>query len=276
MKLPILLTYLLIAFQSIGQITVNVADHETHKPIEDVLLKSTDGAYKYYTNSIGKCTINDKHKKEHYIIFKRGYGMVSDVRLADGDTIYLKHLTQDLEEVVVLDNDEMKRVEVGYYRKHIIYPLFYGVYSVGTIYATHIKDSCHNCMIEKLVYNMQSTCDSVKLRLILFEVDSFNGSPGQIIFSKDSIMKKVKWKTEIDIRDYLISYPAGGIFLGFEFLEKYCPLECELKRMSNTKYSEDLSWYNPDGIWRKIYFPKADWSINDNCGLILRKYPTQK
>lgn len=244
MKLVVLIIVLFLkTFWVSAQIKGIVKDSLSGKPISYVNIWVENENIATTSEEDGTFSINISANK-NLIFSALGYEKKT-IKASQSAQVLLSSKAFDLEEVVISNSIETKRIVIGQ-TENTIAQAFDNGPRIDVKYFPYNSAYQKTKYIKKIVLNTDSRIEDATVKIRFYRVDA-NGFPGEEMLKKDLIVsvKNGTRNNKIDLSDYNLVMPKNGLFVGFEklMIEKNKKEKTIIDQ--NTKTTQILKTYYP-------------------------------
>lgn len=166
-----------------------------------------DGTFEIYTT-----------EKSKNLIFSALGFKKKKVALAQTAIVFLNQTAFQLEEVVIQNRKETKRIEIGQTHSRILEAFENGA-RVDVKFFPYTQNYRKTRFIKKVSLITDSQIEAASFKIHFYSVDE-NGYPGTELLNRDFIVtvSKGNKRTIFDVTKFNLTLPKNGLFVGFEKL----------------------------------------------------------
>jgi hypothetical protein len=269
------LLLLLMSFNVSAQ-TKGVVVDESGKPIPYVNIWVENENIGTTSEENGEFVIYPSSNSKNLIFSAVGFEKKT-VKITDSQEVRLKEESYLLDEIIVSNSKDTKRIEIGKPKNTISQAFDNGPKIVAKFfpYLPTYKKTKH---LKKVTVLTDSKVEEATIKLHFYAVDSL-GFPSKELLKKDLllIVKKGVVKNSFDISEFNLTFPKTGLFVGFEklLIERNKLEKTVTDNNSNTKKTQKTHYpfllYNfverdfqleySGGKWNKQQVINTDGSI---------------
>ena len=211
-----ILFFLLLSFPFSAQ-TKGVVVDESGKPIPYVNIWVENENIGTTSEENGEFVIYPSSNSKNLIFSAVGFEKKT-VKITDSQEVRLKEESYLLDEIIVSNSKDTKRIEIGKPKNTISQAFDNGPKIVAKFfpYLPTYKKTKH---LKKVTVLTDSKVEEATIKLHFYAVDSL-GFPSKELLKKDLllIVKKGVVKNSFDISEFNLTFPKTGLFVGFEKL----------------------------------------------------------
>ncbi|MFN3967403.1 carboxypeptidase-like regulatory domain-containing protein [Flavobacterium sp.] len=244
MKLTVLIIVLFLkTFWVSAQIKGVVKDSLTGKPISYVNIWVENENIATTSEEDGTFSFNISANK-NLIFSALGYEKKT-IKASQSAQVLLSSKAFDLEEVVISNSIETKRIVIGQ-TENTVAQAFDNGPRIDVKYFPYNLAYQKTKYIKKIMLNTDSRIEDATVKIRFYRVDA-NGFPGEEMLKKDLIVsvKNGTRSNKIDLSDYNLVMPKNGLFVGFEKLMIEKNKKEKTITDQNTKTTQILKTYYP-------------------------------
>ena len=140
------------------------------------------------------------------------------IKLSEAKKVVLQSITNELNEIVIVNKRETKQIEIGQV-ENAIFQAFENGPKIDVKYFPYNPKYKTTKYIKQVRVLTDSKLETASLKIHFYAVDE-NGLPGEKLLKKDFIVtiKKGGRNNKINVSDFNLTIPKNGIFVGFEKL----------------------------------------------------------
>lgn len=167
------------------------------------------------------------------------------IKASQSAEVFLNAKAFDLEEVVISNSIETKRIVIGQ-TENTIAQAFDNGPRIDVKYFPYNSAYQKTKYIKRIVLNTDSRIEDATVKIRFYQVDA-NGFPGEEMLKKDLIVsvKNGTRNNKIDLSDYNLVMPKTGLFVGFEKLMIEKNKKEKIITDQNTKTTQIQKIYYP-------------------------------
>ena len=167
------------------------------------------------------------------------------IKLSQAKEVVLQSITNELNEIVIVNKRETKQIEIGQV-ENAIFQAFENGPKIDVKYFSYNPKYKTTKYIKQVRILTDSKLETASLKIHFYAVDE-NGLPGEKLLKKDFIVtiKKGGRNNKINVSDFNLTMPKNGIFVGFEKLMIENNKEEKTITDPNTKATKVLRTYYP-------------------------------
>ena len=167
------------------------------------------------------------------------------IKLSQAKEVVLQSITNELNEIVIVNKRETKQIEIGQV-ENAIFQAFENGPKIDVKYFSYNPKYKTTKYIKQVRVLTDSKLETASLKIHFYAVDE-NGLPGEKLLKKDFIVsiKKGGRNNKINVSDFNLTMPKNGIFVGFEKLMIENNKEEKTITDPNTKATKVLRTYYP-------------------------------
>lgn len=167
------------------------------------------------------------------------------IKLSEAKKVVLQSLTNELNEIVIVNKKETKEIEIGQVENAILQAFENGP-KIDVKYFPYNPKYKSTRYIKQVRILTDSKLETATLKIHFYAVDE-NGLPGEKLLKKDFIVtiKKGGRNNKINVSKFNLAMPKTGIFVGFEKLMIESNKEEKIITEPNTKVTTIKRTYYP-------------------------------
>lgn len=167
------------------------------------------------------------------------------IKASQATEVFLNSKAFDLDEVVISNSIDTKRIVIGQ-TENTIAQAFDNGPRIDVKYFPYSQAYKKTRYIKKVTLSTDSRIEDATIRIRFYSVDA-NGFPGEEMLKKDLIVsvKNGTKNNKIDLSDYNLVMPKNGLFVGFEKLMIEKNKKEKTITDQNTKTIKILKTYYP-------------------------------
>ncbi|MEK8179012.1 carboxypeptidase-like regulatory domain-containing protein [Flavobacterium buctense] len=244
MKIIVLMVVLFLKTLGVSaQIKGVVKDSLSGQPISYVNIWVENENIATTTEEDGTFSLNVSGNK-NLIFSALGYEKKTS-KAAQSAEVFLNAKAFDLEEVVISNSIETKRIVIGQ-TENTIAQAFDNGPRIDVKYFPYNPAYNKTRYLKKVTLSTDSRIEDATIRIRFYSVDA-NGFPGEEMLKKDLIVtvKNGTKSNKIDLSDYNLVMPKNGLFVGFEKLMIEKNKKERTVTDQNTQTTQILKTYYP-------------------------------
>jgi hypothetical protein len=241
--MKILLSFLLLPIFLLAQTKGVVKDSLSGQPISYVNIWVENENIATTSEEDGTFSINIAADK-NLIFSALGY-QTKTVKASKTAKVFLNSKAFDLEEVVISNSIETKRIIIGQ-TENTIAQAFDNGPRIDVKYFPYNQAYKKTKYIKRVLLHTDSRIEDATVKIRFYRVDA-NGFPGEEMLKKDLIVsvKNGTKNNKIDLSDYNLVMPTNGLFVGFEKLMIEKNKKEKIITDQNTKTTQIQKIYYP-------------------------------
>ena len=204
----------LISFSTLAQVKGVVKDSVTGNPIPYVTISVENENLGTTSEENGEYLIHTSGKSRNLIFSSLGFEK-KKVAISKTAQVFLRPVDFQLEEVVVQNRKETKRIEIGQTDGGILEAFENGA-RIDVKFFPYSKSYRKTKFIKKVSIKTDSQIEA-SFKIHFYNVDA-NGYPGAELLNRDFIVTvgRGNLRTTFDVTKFNLVMPKSGIFVGFE------------------------------------------------------------
>ena len=238
----------------------------------------TAGRAGRYTNDDGTYRLTTKTAPDSVTVSLLGYASrrvaVENGRADCG----LQPVAYRTPEVTLSGRRKMKKTEFGHPK--FSFSAFSGWW--GTTVVRHVgRDFTGNGLLSAVTLRLDVEGNACEVFARVRVVGATPAGPGEDLLRETVVLRLRGGRNryEVDLREYELPFPAGGVFVGVEFMrpdESCAGVSTNRSRfyaMTNGKEEAALTWQRTGfgrGAWKPFSLPSTGWYNNANFGATVR------
>lgn len=246
--------FCLVGISLSAQIKGVVKDSASGKPLPYVSVWVENESIGITSEEDGTFEINTTEKSKKLIFSALGFKK-KKVDVGQTGVVLLSQTAFQLEEVVIQNRKETKRIEIGQTRSGIMEAFENGA-RIDVKFFPYSMSYKKTRFIKKVSIITDSQIEAASFKIHFYSVDT-SGFPGGELLDRDFIVKVSKGNTRtiFDVTKFHLSIPKNGLFVGFE------KLMIEKNKIDKTFTNKDTKVTTT----QKIYAPMVlyNWVARD-------------
>lgn len=211
-----ILFLLSISFSLSAQIRGVVKDSISGEPIPFVNIW-VDNETVGTTSEADGTFVLQTSKDKNIVISVLGYE-IKILKASEISEVFLKPITYDLREIVILNKKQTKKIEIGDI-KNAIFQSFDNGPKIEAKFFPYQTSYSKTKFLKEVTIFTDSRIDNATIKLHFYSVDE-NGFPGEELLTKDYVvtLQKGVIKHRFNISQFDLVFPEKGLFVAYEKL----------------------------------------------------------